>query len=167
MADGRFWLDPHSNGIRFCYIEIRNMRYFFMHGLFAVDSLANFYEAVSLAFIKRNSCPVKFDFERHEAVNVSGPILRRCAMFRPPAYQYIHLFLLFSGWAPHQLSFLLEKCTLCDGIVWLHSSLYTSCPYEFFRVSSIRTFHLWDDAPRTRIQENQGRKLDRVCDGVQ
>ena len=28
--------------------------------------------------------------------------------------------------------FLLEKCTLCDGIVWLHSSLYTSCPYEFF-----------------------------------
>ena len=91
-------------------------------------SLANFYEAVSLAFIERNSCPVKFDFERHEAVNVSGPILRRCAMFRPPAYQYIHLFLLFSGWAPHQLSFLLEKCTLCDGIILLHSSSYTSCP---------------------------------------
>ena len=91
-------------------------------------SLANFYEAVSLAFIERNSCPVKFDFERHEAVNVSGPILRRCAMFRPPAYQYIHLFLLISGWAPHQLSFLLEKCTLCDGIILLHSSSYTSCP---------------------------------------
>lgn len=121
--------------------------------LWTRTSLANFYEAVSLAFIKRNSCPVKFDFERHEAVNVSGPILRRCAMFRPPAYQYIHLFLLFSGWAPHQLSFLLEKCTLCDGIVWLHSSLYTSCPYEFFRVLSIRTFHLWDDAPRTHSRK--------------
>ena len=64
--------------------------------LWTRTSLANFYEAVSLAFIKRNLCSVKFDFERHEAVNVSGPILRRCAMFRPPAYQYIHhLFIIF------------------------------------------------------------------------
>ena len=53
---------------------------------------------------------MKFDFERQEAVNVSGPILRRCALCtRPPAYQNNHLFLSFPGWAPHQLSFFVGK----------------------------------------------------------
>lgn len=128
-------------------------------------SLANFYEAVSLAFIKRNSCPVKFDFERHEAVNVSVPILRRCTMFRPPAYQYIHLFFIIFGLSSTSAEFFVGKMYLVRRDCMI--AFFFIYHSEFFRVLSIRTFHLWDDAARTRIQESQGRKLDRVCDGVQ
>ena len=57
-------------------------------------SLANFYEAVSLAFIKRNSCPAKFDFERHEAVcfcsnsQAVHNVQTACLPIHPPLFYY-------------------------------------------------------------------------------